>query len=55
YDEDFVYLHDPDVDHSQHRQPLDCQHIPVSHAEFDKMSRFGRSKLRAAVILFNPE
>lgn len=53
YDEDFVYLHDPDVDHSQHRQPLDCQHIPVSHAEFDKMSRFGRSKLRAAVILFN--
>ncbi|MCH2887454.1 peptidase C39 family protein, partial [Listeria monocytogenes] len=47
--------HDPDVDHSQHRQPLDCQHIPVSHAEFDKMSRFGRSKLRAAVILFNPE
>ncbi len=52
YDEDFVYLHDPDVDHSQHRQPLDCQHIPVSHAEFDKMSRFGRSKLRAAVILY---
>lgn len=51
-DEDFIYLHDPDVDHSQHREPLDCQHIPVSHAEFDKMSRFGRSKLRAAVVLF---
>lgn len=50
-DEDFVYLHDPDVDHSQHRRELDCQHIPVSHAEFDKMSRFGRGKLRAAVIL----
>ncbi|SDI49396.1 GNAT family N-acetyltransferase/peptidase C39 family protein [Pseudomonas panipatensis] len=51
-DQDFIYLHDPDVDHSQHRQPLDCQHIPVSHAEFDKMSRFGRSKLRAAVVLY---
>ncbi|MBB4864051.1 ribosomal protein S18 acetylase RimI-like enzyme [Pseudomonas nitritireducens] len=51
-DEDFVYLHDPDVDHSQHREPLDCQHIPVSHAEFEQMSRFGRSKLRAAVILY---
>ncbi|MDF5829439.1 peptidase C39 family protein [Pseudomonas aeruginosa] len=25
YDEDFVYLHDPDVDHSQHRQLLDCR------------------------------
>ncbi|KAF1067213.1 MAG: hypothetical protein GAK45_01723 [Pseudomonas citronellolis] len=53
-DEDFIYLHDPDVDHSQHREPLDCQHIPVSHAEFDKMSRFGRSKLRAAVVLLQP-
>ncbi|MGY2291714.1 GNAT family N-acetyltransferase/peptidase C39 family protein [Pseudomonas sp. SDO528_S397] len=51
-DEDFVYLHDPDVDHSQHRQPLDCQHLPVSHGEFDRMCRFGNSKLRAAVVLF---
>lgn len=51
-DEEFVYLHDPDVDHSQHRQPLDCQHLPVSHAEFDKMSAFGSSKLRAAVIVY---
>lgn len=51
-DEDFVYLHDPDVDHSQHRQPMDCQHVPVSHGEFDKMCRFGRGKLRAAVVLY---
>lgn len=52
-DEDFVYLHDPDVDHSQHRQPMDCQHVPVSHGEFEKMSRFGRGKLRAAVVLYS--
>jgi hypothetical protein len=51
-DEDFVYLHDPDVDHSQHRQPMDCQHVPVSHGEFEKKCRFGRGKLRAAVVLF---
>lgn len=50
-DEDFIYLHDPDVDH-HHRRPMDCQHVPVSHVEFDKMSRFGRSKLRAAVVLY---
>ncbi|MFJ2709524.1 ribosomal protein S18-alanine N-acetyltransferase [Pseudomonas sp. NPDC087346] len=50
-DEDFVYLHDPDVDHSQHRQPMDCQHVPVSHGEFEKMCRFGRGKLRAAVVI----
>lgn len=53
-DQDFVYLHDPDVDHSQHRQPMDCQHLPVSHGEFAKMCSFGSSKLRAAVILFSP-
>lgn len=51
-DEDFVYLHDPDVDHSQHRQPMDCQHVPVSHGEFDRMCRFGRGKLRAAVVVY---
>ncbi|MEW7855319.1 ribosomal protein S18-alanine N-acetyltransferase [Pseudomonas chlororaphis] len=51
-DEEFVYLHDPDVDHSQHRQPMDCQHLPVSHGEFAKMCRFGSGKLQAAVILY---
>ncbi|MGH8383252.1 ribosomal protein S18-alanine N-acetyltransferase [Pseudomonas sp.] len=51
-DEDFVYLHDPDIDHSRHRHALDCQHLPVSHDEFQRMSLFGGSKLRAAVILY---
>lgn len=52
-DDEFVYLHDPDVDHSQHRQAMDCQHVPVSHGEFDKMCSFGRGKLRAAVIVYS--
>ncbi|MCY1309382.1 Peptidase like family protein [compost metagenome] len=52
YDEDFVYLHDPDIEHSRLREPLDCQYVPVSHAEFDKLSRLGRSRLRAAVVLY---
>lgn len=51
-DEDFVYLHDPDTDHSRHRQAVDCQHLPVSHAQFQRMSLFGGHKLRASVILF---
>ena len=51
-DDDFVYLHDPDIDHSQHRQAIDCQHLPVSHADFNRMSCFGTDKLRAAVVLF---
>ncbi|PTQ70528.1 GNAT family N-acetyltransferase/peptidase C39 family protein [Pseudomonas sp. GV071] len=52
-DEDFVYLHDPDVDHSQHRSALDCQHLPVSHADFQRMSCFGANKLRASVVIFS--
>ncbi|EKG31894.1 GNAT family N-acetyltransferase/peptidase C39 family protein [Pseudomonas avellanae] len=51
-DSDFVYLHDPDIDHSLHRQAIDCQHMPVSHADFNRMSCFGADKLRAAVIVF---
>lgn len=51
-DQEFVYLHDPDVDHSQHRRPMDCQHLPVSHGEFERMCRFGSRQLRAAVVLY---
>jgi len=50
-DDDYVYLHDPDVDHSRQRDSLDCQHLPVSHAEFQRMSAFGRQRVRAAVLL----
>ncbi|AHD15403.1 GNAT family acetyltransferase [Pseudomonas sp. FGI182] len=50
-DDEFVYLHDPDVDHSRQRRSLDCQHLPVSHAEFQRMSAFGGKRVRAAVLL----
>lgn len=50
-DEEFVYLHDPDVDHSRERDHLACQHLPVSHGEFQRMSAFGRQRVRAAVLL----
>lgn len=50
-DDEFVYLHDPDVDHSRHRQSIDCQHLPVSHEEFVRMSTFGSRRVRAAVML----
>ncbi|HGM5582768.1 TPA: peptidase C39 family protein [Pseudomonas putida] len=49
---EFVYLHDPDTDHGRHRLALDCQHLPVSHAQFQRMSLFGGRKLRASVVLF---
>lgn len=50
-DDDYVYLHDPDVDHSRQRESLDCQHLPISHVEFQRMSAFGRQRVRAAVMV----
>lgn len=47
-DQDFVYLHDP----SRQRQSLDCQNVPVSHAQFQRMRAFGSNKLRAALVLY---
>lgn len=51
-DDDFVYLHDPDLDHSRYRQRLDCQHVPLTHDEFERMSVFGKDKIRAALVIF---
>lgn len=50
-DDEFVYLHDPDIDHSKLKRSLDCQHLPVSHEEFLRMAVFGIQRVRAAVML----
>ncbi len=50
-DEDFVYIHDPDVDTDSHQRPIDNQYIPISRAQFDRMSQFGQSRLRTAIIV----
>jgi ribosomal protein S18 acetylase RimI-like enzyme len=50
YDEDCLFVHDPDLEAKQHTA-MDCQHIPISKDEFAAMSRFGGSRLRAAVIV----
>ena len=45
-----IYLHDPDVE-ADWQQPIDCQHLPIARADFDKMSLFGSARLRCAVVL----
>ena len=50
YDEDCLYMHDSDPD--EHRQSeLDCQYIPIAREDFDRMSCFGKNRLRTAVII----
>lgn len=51
-DQHCIYLHDPDVE-SDWQQPIDCQHLPIARADFDKMSQFGAARLRCAVVLAN--
>lgn len=48
-DEQCFYVHDPDPDNNQNA--LDCQYLPIARGDFDKMSLFGKEKLRTAVVL----
>ncbi len=50
YDNDCLYMHDPDPDEGRQSE-LDCQFIPVARQDFDRMSCFGKTRLRTAVIL----
>lgn len=52
YDEHCILVHDPDYEAKDDTQnPLDCQYVPIARDEFEKMSRFGQSRLQATVVL----
>ncbi|PHS59573.1 MAG: ribosomal-protein-alanine acetyltransferase [Alcanivorax sp.] len=48
-DRECFYIHDPDP--AEDQIPLDCQYIPIARDGFDKMARYGQSRLRTAVIV----
>lgn len=51
-DEQFVYLHDPEIDTDAGDTIADKQYLPVDRKVFGKMSRYGRVQpLQAAVIV----
>lgn len=49
-DDDFFYLHDSDPEEGL-QTDLDCQYLPIARSDFDRMARFGRDRLRTAVII----
>lgn len=52
YDEHCILVHDPDYEAKDDTQnPLDCQFVPIARNEFEKMSRFGQSRLQATLVL----
>lgn len=50
-DEHCLYVHDPDVIEGE-QSALDCQYMPIARREFEKMSQFGKNKLRTAVAIW---
>ncbi|WP_082879454.1 GNAT family N-acetyltransferase/peptidase C39 family protein [Methylomonas methanica] len=50
FDNDCLYMHDSDPDDGRQSE-LDCQFIPIAREDFERMSCFGKSRLRTAVIV----
>ncbi len=48
-DELCLYVNDPDP--AENQTAVDCQHIPIAREDFAKMSVYGNSRLRTAVII----
>jgi hypothetical protein len=54
-DERFVYVHDPYVDTATLKCAADCTNVPIPRAEFGRMSRYGKARLKAAVVISRRE
>ena len=51
-DDQFVYIHDPDIDMDEGETVADKQYLPIDRKVFESMARYGRqAPLQAAVIL----
>ena len=51
FDDDCLYMHDSDPD-ERRQSELDCQFIPIAREDFDRMSCFGKNRLRTAVVIW---
>ncbi len=51
FDRQFIYVHDPFVDYPRQKTPTDRMHLPILRRDFERMARYGKSQLKAAVIL----
>lgn len=50
-DDRFVYVHDPFVDRKREKTKTDRMHVPISRKDFERMARYGRGQLKAALLL----
>jgi ribosomal protein S18 acetylase RimI-like enzyme/predicted double-glycine peptidase len=53
-DDDFVYIHDPEIKWDRDETDADKQNVPIDRAAFASMARFGQWSTRAALLLGLP-
>ena len=53
-DEDFVYIHDPEIKWDREESVTDRQNLPIDRAAFARMARFGQWATRAALLVSAP-
>lgn len=51
----FIFFNDPSVDREEHESDTDHINVPIRLDDFAKMAQFGRSQLKAAVVIRAPK
>lgn len=51
FDDRYIYVHDPYVDTEKGKRVTDSMNMPILQKDFERMSRYGKSGLRAALIV----
>jgi len=51
HDQDYIFAHDPFVDSDEHEAPLGKAGLAIPMDEFDSIAAYGRSRLRAAILV----
>ena len=46
-----ILVHDPDMDDDLSKTDVDCVHVPIRRADFERVARFGKFRLQAAVLV----
>jgi hypothetical protein len=51
FDEKYIYVHDPYVDHESGKSATDCINMPILKKDFERMARYGKAGQQAVLIL----
>lgn len=52
FDEHFIYVHDPFVDYEEGETATDSINMPILRRQFERMARYGRSGVRAVLLIY---